>query len=775
MDASRWLKSRLLLLSWAIALGIGALVMVQLLESRTATWQRAQAANTNLLFTVSHVVERTLETADGALLHAVEVLERAAIESGGGAAGHFRDLDVELLFAAVASNGYGVQLVLDDQGRILFASRESPVGGRVFRDRAYFKVHEERSDKGFFMGAPFISSFDGQPSVAMSRRWNLPDGSFGGIVVQTLKLSMLHSLFSSFELGPDSGINVFLTDGSVVTRFPYTNEHIGASLSGTANFERFIRDGQGSFTSTAFIDQVDRLYVFRTLDRFPVIVNVAQATHAIQGVWQRNAIWLGGATLILMCAGVFLAVFAERELRAHRQTAQRLRQAEHELRTIIDSLPVMVAYWDDRFINRMANNAHEHWLGLSPEQMKGRHIDELDEPLIQYIRPYLDATLAGELQTFESILPDKMGVPRHAITTFIPDWEGGKVQGFFVMVTDISERKSVETALFEEKERFQVILESIKDGVITTDPQGRILYLNPAAAALTGWQQDEACGKPVEAVMRVEVPDGSEDVACPLQVSLDTRKAFKTKVEHILVSRRGRRVHIENSAAPILDEQGELRGAVVIFHEVGQVRAMANRMIHLAQHDALTGLPNRRRLDLVGASALSRASEEGRYLAVLYLDLDGFKRVNDEYGHAVGDQLLVAVTHRLSARLRSADVMYRQGGDEFVVLMGQLAAPEDAERLAARLIESCRAPVGISGKELLVTVSIGIGIYPDDAIELAELLQRADRAMYAAKKAGRNCYARANGSEPVHCDTVDSAARVQNADQKPQSAIRFSH
>ncbi|NYT26312.1 diguanylate cyclase [Alcaligenaceae bacterium] len=740
MNFPKWSKSRLLLLSLAIALGIGTLVLWQLHESRKAIWLRAEAANTNLLFTVSQVLQHTLEGVDHSIRHSVAMMEKAAHGSGGEP---FLDaLDDSLLFAAANRPGLGVQLVLDERGGVLRASESLPSNDWDFSDRDYFRVHQERADAGFVIGAPFISRRDGQASVAMSRRWNHADGAFGGVVVQTLKLSMLHDLFSSFELGPDSGINVILSNGDVVVRFPYTGRHVGSSLSGTENFERALRDGQGSFMGVAAIDKVERLYVFRSLEGFPVFVNVAQSRHAILGGWERNAVWLAGAMLALMSACVALAAAAERRLYTQRRIASRLRQAEHELRMVVDSLPVLVGYWDDRLINRMSNIAHWHWCGLTPEQMVGRHISELlPEERYRRVKPYMEATLAGEPQTFELSVPDKNGTVRDLVATYIPDRDGGRVKGLFVLVTDISERKATEMELFREKEQFRILLESIKDGVITTNPEGRILYLNPAAGAMTGWRLDEARGRRMEEVMKVEPPEGGAITSCPLREALDTRRAVKAKVEHVLVSRGGERVHIENSASPILDGQGELTGAVVVFHEVGQVRAMANRMTHLALHDALTGLPNRRRLEPVGRDALSLARSQGRGMAILYLDLDGFKQVNDEYGHAVGDELLLAVTRRLSARLRASDVMYRQGGDEFVVLMASIGAPEEAERLAIRLIESCRTPVSVEGKALMVTVSIGISMYPADGSDLDELIQRADRAMYAAKNDGRDGYA----------------------------------
>lgn len=750
MAAAFWVKSRFLLASTAIALGIGALVAWQLLDSRAGAWYRAREANTNLLFTVSEVVERTLDSADRAISHTVSVMELLAVEREDiHALGEGRLPAIpgaHDLFVALPAQGYGIQLVLNSRGRIMAASRPPPQREVQFAERDYFKVHRDDPDAGFYISAPFLSTYDGQPSVAMSRRWNRPDGTFGGIVVQTLKLADLHELFSSFRLGPDSGVTVLLRDGVTITRFPYTTEHIGSSFAGGGHFQRLLQERQGSLTVQDPSDGIERLYVFRRLDRFPLIVSVGQSASSILAPWKRTAWWMGGGTLLLMCACVWLAIVAERRLRAYRRMASRLQQAEHDLRTLIDSVPVLVAYWDDQLVNRMANIFHEKWFGLSPEKMRGRHVSEIiDHPSYRRVRPYMLAALAGKTQRFELSAADTTGRMRHLLVTYEPDRKHGKVNGFFVLVTDISERKAVEADLFEEKERFRIILDSIKDGVITTGPDRRIVYLNPAAAAMTGWSIEEAAGLSLGRVVRLQTVEGQDVPETGVMEALRTREARRERVENILLGLDGRRIHIESSAAPILDGDGGLRGAVIVFHEIGQVRAMANRMSHLAQHDALTGLPNRRRLDDVGRSAVERAAAHGRCLAILYLDLDGFKSVNDSYGHAAGDELLVAVTRRMAGRLRSSDSLYRQGGDEFVVLMTGVKGTEEAERLAVRLIECCREPVSVAGRQLSVTVSIGIALYPDHGQDLDTLIQRADMAMYVAKNAGRNCYALVDG------------------------------
>lgn len=729
MNESRRAPSKLLVLAWAIALGIGALMVALLLKSRDATWNQAATSNENLLYTVGHVVERTLEAGDRGLRHAVAMLEK-----GG-------SFDTDQVLAGIPDEGYGILLVLDAEGFILAASSRPPPGEWNFASRRYFSVHRDNPNAGLFLGAPFISKFDGAASMPMSRRWNRPDGSFGGVVVQTLKLSLLARLFSTFGLGDASGINIFLEDGNILLRFPYNASYVGRSLAGTPNFERFSRERQGSFVGVAALDKVERLYVFRSLERYPLIMNVAQSTETILGPWRRNAMWVGALTLVLMASCVGLAVLAERSVRAHHRASLKLAKAERELRTVIDSLPVLVAYWDRNLTNLMANQAHGLWLGLAPDAMRGKRLDEIvDANSFAELQPQLEAVLAGEQRVFERVIVDYRGRSRSTVTTLIPDAEKGVVKGFFALVTDITEIKESQNALLRQQERFRIILESIKDGVITTDAEGDVLYLNPAAEALLGWDLESARGKPAQHVMQLEQPDGSPVNTCPLHEVLSRRAANISKVELVMTSPNGRKIHIEKSASPIVDESGELLGAVVVFHDSGPVRAIANKMSHLAQHDALTGLPNRRRLNDVGEQALAEARDAGKKLAVLYLDLDGFKQVNDEYGHAVGDQVLVAVTNRMAASLRMSDTLFRQGGDEFIVLATDIQSREGVQGLAERLIDLCQAPVDVGGNQFLVTVSIGISVYPGDADDLQTLINTADAAMYRAKTSGRNRY-----------------------------------
>lgn len=302
------------------------------------------------------------------------------------------------------------------------------------------------------------------------------------------------------------------------------------------------------------------------------------------------------------------------------------------------------------------------------------------------------------------------------------------------------QRRAAEAHLGLERARAAITLNSISDAVIGTDLLGNIDYLNVAAEQMTGWLRDEARGQPIDQVMHLV--DGETAVALlnPVRLVLQQNRTMGMSAGTVLVRRDGSQVAIEDSAAPIIDLGGRISGAVVVFHDVSEARAMAMRMAYLAQHDYLTRLPNRVLLNDRIAQAISLAERSGNAIALMFLDLDHFKFINDSLGHAAGDQLLQAVARRLSACVRSSDTVSRNGGDEFVVLLAEGRDMQDASVTAQKIIASLSAPYAIDQHELRMTCSIGISVYPADADSAQVLLKNADTAMYHAKDVGRNNY-----------------------------------
>ncbi|MGH9682480.1 MAG: EAL domain-containing protein [Candidatus Acidiferrales bacterium] len=301
-------------------------------------------------------------------------------------------------------------------------------------------------------------------------------------------------------------------------------------------------------------------------------------------------------------------------------------------------------------------------------------------------------------------------------------------------------RRTLEEALFVEKERAQVTLDSIGDAVLSTDVAGNVTYLNLVAETMTGWGRQEATGRRFSEVFRIIDGETRETSRNPMEQALQENKTVGLTVNCILIRRDGREFAIADSAAPIHDREGKVTGAVIVFRDVSEVRAMALQMSHSAQHDVLTNLPNRVLLSDRLTHAIAIARRRGTQLAVLFLDLDRFKHINDSLGHAVGDKLLQSVAKCLEDCVRASDTVSRQGGDEFVVLLSDVECEEDATLSARRMIAAMTAPHCVAEHDLRMTVSIGISIFPNDGEDAETLIKSADTAMYHAKEGGRNNY-----------------------------------
>jgi diguanylate cyclase (GGDEF)-like protein/PAS domain S-box-containing protein len=300
------------------------------------------------------------------------------------------------------------------------------------------------------------------------------------------------------------------------------------------------------------------------------------------------------------------------------------------------------------------------------------------------------------------------------------------------------ERKAVEDALYLEKERAVVTLNSIGDAVLCTDISGNITYLNLVAESMTGWFREEATGKPLAEVFRIIDGGTRKPAQDPMEMAVEQNRTVGLTVNCVLIRRDGFESAIEDSAAPIHDRAGRVIGAVIVFHDVSSARAMTRQMTHSAQHDVVTNLPNRLLLTDRITQSISLAQRHKRPIAVLFLDLDRFKSINDSLGHATGDMLLQSVSKRLLASVRDSDTVSRLGGDEFVILLSEIACPEDASISAKRILLSLSAPHTVGGQVLDIRGSIGISIYPGDGEDPETLIKSADMAMYHAKENGRN-------------------------------------
>ncbi len=303
---------------------------------------------------------------------------------------------------------------------------------------------------------------------------------------------------------------------------------------------------------------------------------------------------------------------------------------------------------------------------------------------------------------------------------------------------DVTERKIYEEALFREKESAQITLQSIGDGVITTDASSVIDYINPVAAELTGWRLEDAMGRPVEEIFRAFHEETCEPLENPLSVSIRRVRPIKSVRPMLLIRRDGNELYVEATAAPIRDGQGHVGGGVLVFHDVSESRELNRRLSYHASHDLLTGLVNRRELESRIERALKSAKAREASFALCYLDIDQFKIINDTCGHSAGDALLGQVGALLKSKVRWRDTLSRLGGDEFGILL-ESCSLDEAMRIAEQLREAVRN-FRFTWEDRVFRLGASVGVVPisADNEDVASILSAADSACAAAKEAGRN-------------------------------------
>lgn len=302
-------------------------------------------------------------------------------------------------------------------------------------------------------------------------------------------------------------------------------------------------------------------------------------------------------------------------------------------------------------------------------------------------------------------------------------------------------RHQVEAKLHSMERWLATTLRSIGDAVIATGIDGLVTLMNPMAETLTGWGQAEALGRPLDEVLRL-VHDGDR---APLASLMERLRREDMLIEigpqTLLLARDGSALPVDHSAAPIRDQAGQVTGFVIVFRDISDRKQLEDQLRHSALHDALTGLANRALLMDRLAYAFEHARRHPAHLfALLYIDLDGFKAINDRLGHLFGDQALVSVARRLEASVRGHDTLARLGGDEFVVLLDEIDGARVALHVAERIQRGLTAAIQLDGHEIVAGASIGIAVYGPSYGQVEDILRDADAALYRAKALGKGRY-----------------------------------
>jgi diguanylate cyclase (GGDEF)-like protein/PAS domain S-box-containing protein len=393
------------------------------------------------------------------------------------------------------------------------------------------------------------------------------------------------------------------------------------------------------------------------------------------------------------------------------------------LRAFAENVPAKLAYYDENQVCRFANESYAATFGLTAQTIVGHHVRVIaGEAVYTEITPHVKKAYAGEKARYERELILPNGAARVHEIELWPDFDDdGKVIGVYLQSSDI-------TRFREQEERLRKFADAVHDGIFVHEG-GLLTDVNPALLQLIGHTREEMLGR---STLEFVPPEHHEFIRA--YIAEERESPYQTEILH----RDGYRIAVEMRAASVL--QRGVRQRLGVLRDIRAQLAAEERIRFFALQDPLTGLPNRSQLDERLNTLLALARRNDTQAAVLFIDLDNFKTVNDSLGHAVGDSLLVETARRLREAVRDSDVVARLGGDEFVILLPSLASGEDAARVSTKIIDALSTPMESSRHTLRITPSIGIAMFPRDGEDADTLLRHADSAMYSAKAHGRNAY-----------------------------------
>jgi len=411
---------------------------------------------------------------------------------------------------------------------------------------------------------------------------------------------------------------------------------------------------------------------------------------------------------------------------------RRLRADVAQFRRLCNNVPVAIAYYERvGNICRYANQGYAEMFGFDEQNILGREVaDVIGEDAARTIRPQVDCVLSEQRSArYERLIPSPDGHLRSIEVHLLPHVDGdGAAIGAFVMISDITRHRQAEAALRDSEERLAKFMHASAEGIVF-HKGGIITDANPPLLALLGYTMEQLQGRsPLDFI----APDHRARVVEVMTTGQETR------YDSVALHADGSRLPVE-FIVRTMQYHGERLRMTIVRDIRDRVEAQA-RIHHLAHHDALTGLPNRAAFIGRATTLLAQARQAGQGLALLFVDLDHFKRVNDSLGHPAGDTLLQTVAERIIATVREADLVARFGGDEFVLLLAGAASPQAVAEVAGKLLAAVGAPLEVPGAWISVTPSIGVAMFPEHGDSAAELIKHADTAMYQAKARGRAAF-----------------------------------
>ncbi|MFZ4288784.1 bifunctional diguanylate cyclase/phosphodiesterase [Variovorax sp. HJSM1_2] len=620
--------------------------------------------------------------------------------------------------------------VINERGQLALTVSEMP--NPDLSDREYFRILRDSPARRLYIGQPVRSRSTSKWLIPVAHRMTGPGGEFKGIVVCGIDPAYFVDDFNRSDLN-ESGV-VTLLGGDGITRALRRGDvdRFGEDTRSNRLLEKAQQAPAGDYVGASVFDEIPRFQSYQTLIDYDLIASVGLSVdESLAAVRERvrryRQIELLASGLILMFGATVIVGSVLR-----RRAQERAHVQERQRQAILDNISEIAWFKDAKSRFLAVNLAFTQMAGRKLEDIVGKTDFELwPAPLAQAyfandqqvmrdgVRLEVEEDLAffdGSIRTFEST------------KSRVTDGDG-RLVGTVGIARDITRRKQEDAVRRLSAKAF----ESVAEGIMVTDENRCIVSVNQAFCRISGYQPDEVLGKHPRLLQ-----SGRHDKAFyqGMWEEINSKGFWQGEIWD---RRKNGEIFPELlSISAVKDDAGKTIHYVGICSDITSLKGYEERLRYQAEHDALTGLPNRFQFQERFSAMLERSDRQGTQVAVMMLDLDRFKHVNDSLGHAAGDQLLQQVAGRLKLCLRQVDIVGRFGGDEFCVLLGDVSHPKSVATIANKILDAFGPPFSVAGHELFISCSIGASCYPADAADTEGLLKNADAAMYQAKSAGRN-------------------------------------
>jgi diguanylate cyclase (GGDEF)-like protein/PAS domain S-box-containing protein len=698
----------------------------------TATWLQLQSTERTLLDQKVRDTEKEAASFERYMHQAIKNVDQTArlvkheFEQQG-------SLDLPRLIreGLVDSSGLVVLNIADASGNII--ARSQPSSQFNISDREYFRLHAERDTGLLDISKPVVGRGSGLSIILLSRRMNHPDRSFAGIVSLAVTPDYFTAYDQDADLGKQGTLGLLGLDGTFRARYVAGAATSAPDSGGSQLVMRAQTNPIGHYEERND-DGILRIVAYRKLADYPFIVTAAQSTNeALEDFHQHRNNYLSIAAVVTLVILIFFAVVTLLAVRLQRHRRE-LKVQRRFLKTLVDNVPSgitvrsMLPGTFGQYV--LCNESNRLIFGTGPKEALGNTVrDVMAAPYAAQIMEFDRQLLASPMVQDIVQVRDLPGAkPRilHLVRAPIFGAEG-RVDYIMTSATDITQ----ERARMDELELASKVVETTADAIVISDADDRVVMVNAAFTKLTGYDAQEIVGR-----ILAESPFRPLDVAeSAARMERQLRDGFVT-AEVSRFRKDGTPLSLWVTASSVRNADGTLRNNVRVFTDISLLKETQHKLEQLASFDSLTGVPNRRLLHDRLEQATYRAKRNKKEMAVMFIDLDEFKKVNDTLGHDIGDLLLQQVALRLQKCIRLSDSIGRLGGDEFAIILEDTQQPADATIVGERILAAFASPFVLDGHSVTATASIGIAIYPEDGMEPAELLKNADVAMYRAKQAG---------------------------------------